>query len=130
MTVSGMMITAAGFVMLALVHDHIIVLLSELALIGVGLGAFTPANNAAIMGSAPRAHVGVASGILNMTRGLGTSLGVALTGLVYSFAALSQPGRGLMLAAMFLALVSLLAAALAGLRGGVDLHGQPLVVVE
>ena len=43
-------------------------LVGELALIGIGLGLFTPPNNAAIMASAPR-QSGLAGGILNMTRG-------------------------------------------------------------
>lgn len=51
----------------------------------VCLGAFTPPNNAAIMGAAPRHRLGVAGGILNMTRGLGTTLGVAATGAVLAW---------------------------------------------
>jgi hypothetical protein len=52
------------------------------ALLGIGLGLFTPPNNSTIMGSAPAHRLGVAGGILNMTRSLGTSLGVAATGAV------------------------------------------------
>ena len=43
-------------------------------------GLFTPPNNAAIMGSVPEHQSGLASGVLNMTRGMGTALGLALTG--------------------------------------------------
>jgi MFS family permease len=114
-TVSGMLIAAAGLVALALAHGSLVQLSSELAIIGVGLGAFTPANNAAIMGGAPRTQSGVAGGILNMTRGLGTSLGVAVTGVVF---ALGHAGRGgLLPAGLFLAAASLVAAGLAALRG-------------
>jgi MFS family permease len=59
-------------------------LLVGLALAGVGLGAFTPANNAAVMSASPPGHTGVVGGMLNMTRGLGTALGVALTGAVFT----------------------------------------------
>ena len=59
-------------------------LLAGLAVAGVGLGAFTPANNAAVMSASPPGHTGVVSGILNMTRGLGTALGVVLTGAVFT----------------------------------------------
>jgi MFS family permease len=59
-------------------------LLVGLALAGVGLGAFTPANNAAVMSASPAGHTGVVSGMLNMTRGLGTALGVALTGALFT----------------------------------------------
>ncbi|MDQ2744970.1 MAG: MFS transporter, partial [Chloroflexota bacterium] len=84
MTVGGMLVTATGLVLLAIVRRPEAVLLAELAWIGAGLGAFTPANNASIMSAAPRTHAGLAGGILNMTRGLGTSFGVALTGLVFT----------------------------------------------
>ena len=60
---------------------------SPLAALGVGLGLFTLANNAAIMGAAPREEAGVASGVLNMTRGMGTSMGQAFAALILSVAA-------------------------------------------
>ena len=56
--------------------------LGLLAILGIGIGLFTPPNNSAVMGSAPANRLGVAGGILNMTRSLGTSLGVAATGAV------------------------------------------------
>ena len=59
-------------------------LLMGLALAGLGLGAFTPANNAGVMSASPPGHTGVVSGMLNMTRGLGIALGVALTGAVFT----------------------------------------------
>jgi hypothetical protein len=66
------------------------------------------------MGSAPRAQSGVAGGILNMTRGLGTSLGIAVTGVVF---VLAPAGHGGLLAAgLVLAVVSCGAAGLSLLR--------------
>ncbi|HZV48776.1 MAG TPA: MFS transporter [Candidatus Dormibacteraeota bacterium] len=114
-TVGGMLLAALGLGALAVAHGSLPPLLGELAVVGAGLGAFTPANNAAIMASAPRAHAGVAGGVLNMTRGLGTSLGVALTGVVY--AAVAGPSRGFQVSALFLALTAGLAALLSALRG-------------
>jgi MFS family permease len=55
-----------------------------LAVIGGGLGLFTSPNNATIMGSAPLQQAGMASGILNMSRGVGTALGLAVTGLLFT----------------------------------------------
>ena len=52
-----------------------------LALAGIGFGLFTPANNAAVMAGADPRQVGQVGGVLTMTRGLGTALGVAVTGL-------------------------------------------------
>ena len=65
-----------------------------LALVGAGLGAFTPANNTAIMRAAPRQGAGAAGGVINMTRGLGTSIGVALCGSIYVFAQLHAAHAG------------------------------------
>ncbi|MBR7828207.1 MFS transporter [Actinospica sp. MGRD01-02] len=53
-----------------------------LAVLGLGLGAFTPANNTLVMGAIPARSAGTGGGLLNMTRGLGTALGVALVALV------------------------------------------------
>ncbi|SEG83729.1 Predicted arabinose efflux permease, MFS family [Actinacidiphila yanglinensis] len=52
-----------------------------LAVVGLGLGTFTPANNAMIMGAVPREASGTGGGLVNMARGLGTALGVALVTL-------------------------------------------------
>ncbi|MFT9821238.1 MFS transporter, partial [Lysinibacillus sp. NPDC056185] len=52
-----------------------------LALLGLGLGVFTPANNTVIMQAVPARASGTAGGLVNMARGLGTALGVALVTL-------------------------------------------------
>jgi EmrB/QacA subfamily drug resistance transporter len=82
-TVAGMASAAVALAALALTPDLTLpATVALLALLGIGLGLFTPPNNAAVMGSAPANRLGVAGGILNMTRSLGTSLGVATTGAV------------------------------------------------
>ena len=48
-----------------------------LALLGLALGVFLPANNTAVMRAIPAAAAGTGGGMVNMTRGLGTALGVA-----------------------------------------------------
>jgi EmrB/QacA subfamily drug resistance transporter len=138
LTVSGMLLFCLSLVAMAAHPPTSGLLLIELAVAGIGLGMFTPPNNAAIMGASPRQQAGMASGILNMTRGLGTSLGVALTGLVFGLAAgtsaahATAPGsatRGLVAAALFLAAASFLAAVLAALRGSTGLSRDPTLVV-
>lgn len=52
-----------------------------LAVLGIGLGVFTPANNSMIMTSIPNRVAGIGGGLVNMTRALGTALGVALVTL-------------------------------------------------
>ena len=79
LTAGGLLLAAAGMLEIAALHGPP-GLLVGLALTGVGLCAFTPANNAAVMSASPPGHAGVVGGMLNMTRGLGTALGVALTG--------------------------------------------------
>ena len=49
--------------------------------LGLGLGTFTPANNTLVMGAIPAKAAGTGGGLVNMTRGLGTALGVALVTL-------------------------------------------------
>ena len=83
LTAGGLLLAAAGMLEIALRHGTA-GLLVGLALAGLGLGAFTPANNAAVMSASPPGHAGVVSGMLNMTRGLGTAVGVALTGAVFT----------------------------------------------
>ena len=49
----------------------------RLALFGLGAGIFGSPNNSAVMGSAPREHLGVASSLLGTVRTVGMVLGVA-----------------------------------------------------
>jgi EmrB/QacA subfamily drug resistance transporter len=122
LTVAGMALTAVMLGVLGLTHPGHGLFVVELGLIGIGLGLFTPANNAAIMSASPRESSGMASGVLNMTRGLGTAMGLAFTGLVFGLAggAASSSvdiGHGFTTALLFLAALAGLATVLAGLRG-------------
>ncbi len=136
LTVSGMALAAAMFVGLALFHDNLGAFLGELALLGAGLGLFTPPNNAAIMGSAPREQSGVAAGVLNMTRGMGTAMGLAFTSLVFGLVvganrhSGSLVTHGFVASALFLAIVSVVAMILGGLRGRTGLNLDPLATAE
>jgi MFS family permease len=134
-TVAGMLVTAAGLLGLAaivLAHGSTGLLVAALAAVGAGLGAFTPANNAAIMASAPTRQASMAGGVLNLTRGIGTSLGVTLTGLVFGLAAghLTQAAPATRLVERgFVAAVVVLAAtavAAAGIAVFATTHAQPL----
>jgi len=80
-TVSGMTIAAAGLGLIWWAAGAALGPLEiGLILFGVGVGLFIPSNNASIMAAAPSTRLGVAGGLLNMMRGLGASLGVALVG--------------------------------------------------
>ncbi len=54
----------------------------RLAIFGLGAGVFGAPNNSAVMGSAPREHLGVASSLLGTMRTVGMVLGVAAGGAV------------------------------------------------
>ena len=80
-TVTGMVVCVAALGSMAVCHGDVTVLAVELASLGIGLGIFTPTNNAAIVAAAPRCDAGVVGGLLNMCRGLGTAVGLAVTSL-------------------------------------------------
>ncbi len=56
----------------------------RVAIFGLGTGIFQSPNNSAAMGSAPKQHLGIASGILATVRTVGMVLGVAAGGAVLS----------------------------------------------
>jgi EmrB/QacA subfamily drug resistance transporter len=123
-TMLGLSVAAAGFVALSIWHASTPGLVAGLAVVGLGLGLFTPANNVSVMGAAPSSHAGAAAGILNMTRGLGTALGVALAGLTYALVAggphatAAAAGRGLSATTVLLAGLALLAVGVVRLARG------------
>jgi EmrB/QacA subfamily drug resistance transporter len=136
LTVAGMAISAAMMGALIIAHGSLLFIVIELAILGVGLGLFTPPNNAAIMGAVPREQSGLASGVLNMTRGMGTAMGLAFTSLVFGLVAGSEHAsvalvtRGFEASAAFLGLTALMAMVLAGMRGRTQLNLDPVLSAE
>jgi len=82
--VIGLTMTAAGLGLLAALRPSTAGFLTLLALVGAGLGLFTSPNNAGIMAAVPARQSGLASGLLNMSRGLGTAMGLAVSTAVFS----------------------------------------------
>ncbi len=136
LTVGGMIAAAVMLAASVLARADTSLFLLALAITGIGLGLFTPPNNAAIMGAAPPHQAGMASGILNLTRGLGTSLGLALAGLVYTIGAgAGEPtpagaAAGYRDAALFLAGVAVAAGIIAAFRGRAPLSRDPALTAE
>ncbi|MEW5722112.1 MAG: MFS transporter, partial [Thermodesulfobacteriota bacterium] len=52
--------------------------------LGVGMGLFSSPNNSAIMGAAPRHRLGVASGLMALSRTLGHTTGLPLIGALFT----------------------------------------------
>jgi MFS family permease len=87
----------------------VVALAAVLALLGLGLGTFAPANNALIMAAIPRGAEGTGGGLVNMARALGTALGVALVTL-----SLHQTPHSDGIATLLLALVAAVVLVLTG----------------
>jgi EmrB/QacA subfamily drug resistance transporter len=60
--------------------------------VGVGMGIFQSPNNSAVMGSVPRQRLGVASGLLSITRTLGQTMGIAVVGALWASRTLFHHG--------------------------------------
>jgi hypothetical protein len=85
-----------------------------LGLLGIGLGIYTPANNAEIMAAVPARDAAAAGGMVNMTRGIGTALGVAVVTLgLHAGALLRSSDAGLALSMAALGAAALLGTAAA-----------------
>jgi EmrB/QacA subfamily drug resistance transporter len=88
-TTLGMALVATGLATAALVGSpgeaggggQLVV---ALGIAGVGLGLFVPPNNTSVMVVARACDTGMASGLLNMARGLGTAFGVAAGAAAYA----------------------------------------------
>lgn len=111
-TVAGMGVATLGLLGIAAFRPSLTLFAVLLVVIGVGLGLFTPANNASVMASAANHESGAAAGILNMTRGLGTALGIAAATLVFSATAGAGAATGMSAVAWFLAALTTVSAAL------------------
>ncbi len=114
--VLGGALAAAAAAALA-VPESDAVTVALLCVLGVGLGIYTPANNAEIMAAVPARDAAAAGGMVNMTRGIGTALGVAVVTLgLHAGAHLRWQDAGLTLSMAALAAVALIAV-WCGLRG-------------
>ena len=138
LTVSGMTLVTLGLVLLGVARPSTIWLLVLLAVIGVGMGLFTSPNNASIMGSAPEQQAGMASGVLNMSRGTGTALGLAVTGTVFVVAGGDHSGaaapagaqHAFTVTAYVLAAIAAAAGVISALRANGRLSNARLSAVE
>ena len=54
------------------------------AVMGIGVGMFQSPNNSAVMGAVPRDRLGVASGLLSITRTAGQVVGISVLGAMWS----------------------------------------------
>lgn len=85
-TVIGLAIVAVGFYSASTLNldTGILGYVLRFLPIGIGLGTFQSPNNSAVMGAAPRENLGVASGLLAITRTMGQVTGVAIMGAFWA----------------------------------------------
>ena len=84
LSTSGMIIVAAGLVVLSMVPDGAPTdrVISGLLMVGVGMALFSSPNTSAVMGAAPRERLAVASSIVSMMRSTGQTLSLAILGTI------------------------------------------------
>jgi len=82
----GLLVLVGGCLAVGTLHAGVSGLgyLLRIAPIGIGMGLFQAPNNSAVMGRAPKNRLGVASGLLNLSRTLGTSTGLPLMGALFT----------------------------------------------
>jgi MFS family permease len=97
-TVLGLIILTFGYFLLSRVDSQTDTLGFVLRFlpIGIGMGIFQSPNNSAVMGSVPRERLGVASGLLSITRSLGQTTGIAILGAIWAARVIIYTGQPLM----------------------------------
>jgi EmrB/QacA subfamily drug resistance transporter len=83
---AGMVVTAASLFLLSLIGPGTssLMIVANLALLGVGLALFVSPNTNAIMGSVAQKSLGVASGTLGTMRQVGQTLGMGITIMTFA----------------------------------------------
>ncbi len=106
----GSIICMLALLCMLIVPLVMIFLVTLLGLLGLGLGLFLPANNAMVMTRLPNRAAATGGGLINMARGLGTALGVALVTLAWHFASPGGEDAGFRAATALLLLTSVVTA--------------------
>jgi MFS family permease len=85
-TVIGLVILVGGYIAMSSLSAGTTTVgyILRLVPIGLGMGIFQSPNNSAIMGAVARNRLGVASGLLSMTRTVGQTTGLAISGAVWA----------------------------------------------
>jgi len=82
LSTAGMLITAAGMVLLGLMERgaSLTQVMASLAVVGIGMAAFSAPNTSAVMGSVDRSRLSVAGAFMATMRVTGQALSVAILG--------------------------------------------------
>ena len=85
-TVAGLVMLVLGYWAMSTLNEQTSGLGYVLRLlpVGIGMGMFQSPNNSAVMGAVPRQRLGIASGLLAISRTLGQTAGIALLGALWA----------------------------------------------
>jgi len=85
-TVAGLAVLTIGFLAVSSLDAETTTLgyILRFVPVGLGVGIFQSPNNSAIMGAVPRDRLGIASGMLAVTRTLGQTAGIATLGALWA----------------------------------------------
>ncbi len=96
-TVMGLLVLLAGYYAVSTLTIQTTALGYVLRFlpVGIGTGIFQSPNNSAVMGAVPRTRLGVASGLLSITRTLGQTTGIAVLGALWAGRVAYRSGHAL-----------------------------------
>lgn len=85
-TVIGLLLIAVAYFSMSTLRTDTTTLgfILRYLLMGTGIGVFQSPNNSAVMGAVPRSRLGIASGLLAITRTLGQTTGIAVIGAIWA----------------------------------------------
>jgi EmrB/QacA subfamily drug resistance transporter len=97
LTVLGLLVLLGGFLAVSTLSTETSALGYVLRFlpIGIGIGIFSSPNNSAVMGAVPPTRLGIASGLLSVTRTLGQSAGIAALGALWASRVVYRAGDAL-----------------------------------
>lgn len=85
-TVVGLLLLAAGYYAMSTLDANTSVagFIARFVPLGIGMGTFQSPNNSAVMGAVSRRRLGIASGLLAITRTLGQTAGIGAIGALWA----------------------------------------------
>ena len=90
----GLLLMAAGGLLMSRLDESTTILRFALSIspVGFGMALFSAANNSAVMNSVARERLGIASGLLSLSRTLGQSAAIPVAAALLTLFALGHPG--------------------------------------
>jgi len=89
----GLLVMMGGCLAVTTLHEDVSLTgyILRIAPLGIGLGLFQSPNNSAVLGSVPAERLGVASGLLSLSRNLGVASGLPLLSALFATRVIASP---------------------------------------